>query len=309
VTNYSGGTDAEFRRVGFIGLGIMGRPMALRILSAGHTLVVHSRSSDPVTALVAAGAEMASTPADLAKRSDVVIVMVPSTADAEAVVKGPKGLLEAAHAGLVIVDMGSHEPNVMRGLAERCEAAGAAFLDAPVSGGELGARDGTLVAMVGGGIETLEEVRPLLGAMCGAVVHVGAVGAGMLAKACNQLVVGSTIQAVAEALTLAHAAGVDPARVRAALLGGFAASRVLEVHGKRMLEHDFAPGARATIHAKDAAIIIKLADNLGVPLPGFKPVAAAFDRLIATGEGELDHSALVLLLEQEIWAGRAESAE
>jgi 2-hydroxy-3-oxopropionate reductase len=136
--------------------------------------------------------------------------------------------------------------------------------------------------------------------MCGAIVHVGAVGAGMVAKACNQLVVGSTIQAVAEALTMARAAGVDPARVREAMLGGFASSRVLEVHGQRMLARDFEPGARVTIHAKDAAIIIETADSLGVPLPGFTPVAAAFGRLIAAGAGDLDHSALILLLEQEI---------
>jgi 2-hydroxy-3-oxopropionate reductase len=138
-----------------------------------------------------------------------------------------------------------------------------------------------------------------MGAMCRSIVHVGAVGAGMLAKACNQLVVGSTIQAVAEALTLARAAGVDPVRVREALLAGFAASRVLEVHGQRMLERDFEPGARVTIHAKDAATIIETADSLGVPLPGFRPVAAAFEQLIATGAGGLDHSALVLLLEQD----------
>lgn len=290
--------DAQLR-VGFIGLGIMGRAMALRILNAGHALVVQSRSPEPVAALASAGAETASTPAEVARRSDVVIVMVPSTEDAEAVIDGPGGLLEDPRRGVVIIDMGSHQPAAMQGLAARCEAAGVAFLDAPVSGGELGAREGTLVSMVGGNLETLEKVRPVMGAMCRAVVHVGAVGAGMLAKACNQLVVGSTIQAVAEALTLARAAGVDPGRVREALMGGFAASRVLEVHGKRMLQRDFEPGGRVAIHAKDAAIIIEMADSLGVPLPGFRPVAAAFERLIATGDGGLDHSALVLLLEHD----------
>jgi 2-hydroxy-3-oxopropionate reductase len=289
--------DTARRRVGFIGLGIMGRPMAMRILGAGHSLVVQSRSPEPVASLASAGAETASTAAEVARRSDVVIIMVPSTADAESVIDGPDGLLRASSAGMVIVDMGSHRPAAMPDLAARCEAAGVAFLDAPVSGGELGAREGTLVSMVGGRVETLDEIRPLMAAMCRAVVHVGASGAGMVAKACNQLVVGSTIQAVAEALTLARAAGVDPARVREALLGGFAASRVLEVHGKRMLERDFEPGARVTIHAKDAGIIMESADSLGVPLPGFMPVAAAFDQLIATGSGGLDHSALVLLLE------------
>jgi 3-hydroxyisobutyrate dehydrogenase-like beta-hydroxyacid dehydrogenase len=285
------------RRVGFIGLGIMGRPMAMRILGAGHSLVVQSRSPEPVSALVSAGAEKASTPAEVAARSDVVIVMVPSTADAEAVIDGPEGLLDDGHDGMVVVDMGSHQPEAIRHLASRCETAGMAFLDAPVSGGELAAREGSLVSMVGGRVETLELVRPIMGAMCDSIVHVGSVGAGMLAKACNQLVVGSTIQAVAEALTLARAAGVDPARVREALLGGFAASRVLEAHGKRMLDRDFEPGARVTIHAKDARIIIETAESLGVPIPGFRPVPAAFDRLVATGAGGLDHSALVLLLE------------
>jgi 2-hydroxy-3-oxopropionate reductase len=277
----------------------MGRPMAMRILVAGHGLVVQSRSPEPVAALASVGAEMASSPADVARRSDVVIVMVPSTADAEAVIDGPDGLLRGAHDGMVVVDMGSHHPAAMPSLAARCEAAGVRFLDAPVSGGELGAREGTLVSMVGGRAETLDEIRPVMRALCRTIVHVGPNGAGMLTKACNQLVVGSTIEAVAEALTLARAAGVDPARVREALLGGFAASRVLEVHGQRILDRDFEPGGRVSMHAKDAQIIIDTAASLDVPLPGFMPVAAGFEQLVANGSGELDHSALVLLLEQD----------
>jgi 3-hydroxyisobutyrate dehydrogenase-like beta-hydroxyacid dehydrogenase len=289
----------QHHSVGFIGLGVMGRPMATRIVDADHALVVHSRSPGPVAALASIGAQTADNAAEVARRSDMVFVMVPSTADAELVIDGPGGILQGARAGSVIIDMGSHHPSAMHDLAARCRAAGVEFLDAPVSGGEIGARDGTLVSMVGGEVESLEKVRPVLAAMCRVVVHVGAVGAGMLAKACNQLVVGSTIQAVAEALTLARAGGVDPARVRAAMLGGFAASRVLEVHGQRMLERDFEPGGRVISHAKDAETIINIAHGLGVALPGFTPVAAAFDRLLAAGAGDLDHSALVLLLEDD----------
>jgi 2-hydroxy-3-oxopropionate reductase len=271
--------------------------MATRILEAGHDLIVHSRSPGPVAALASVGAEAADNPAEVARRSDIVIVMVPSTEDAELVIEGPDGILEGARPGSVLIDMGSHRPGAMQLLAARCQASGVEFLDGPVSGGEIGARDGTLVSMVGGELETLEKVRPVLAAMCGTVVHVGAVGAGMVAKACNQLVVGSTIQAVAEALTLARAAGIDPARVRTAMLAGFAASRVLDIHGKRMLERDFEPGGRVATHVKDAKIILGIADSLGIDLPGFTPVATAFDRLAAAGGANLDHSALILLLE------------
>ena len=271
--------------------------MATRIAEAGHALVVHSRSPGPVAALASLGAEVAGDGAELARRSKIVIVMVPSTEDVELVIDGPKGVLSGARAGTVIVDMGSHRPEAMKRLAATCREAGVEFLDAPVSGGEIGARDGTLVSMVGGEVEALEQVRPVLEAMCRTIVHVGTAGAGMLAKACNQLVVGSTIQAVAEALTLARAGGVDPARVRAAMLGGFAASRVLEVHGQRMLNRDFGPGGRVVSHAKDAETILAIASSLGVDVPGFTPVAEAFGRLLAAGAGDLDHSALILLLE------------
>ena len=286
-------------RVGFIGLGIMGRPMARNILRAGFPLVVQSRSPGPVEELAAAGARAAGDPAEVAATSDVVIVMVPDTADVEAVLDGPRGLLAGARAGLIVVDMGTHDPSALVALAERCAEVGADLLDAPVSGGEVGAREATLSIMVGGSEAALERARPVLAAMGSRIIHIGGTGAGMVAKACNQLVVGSTIQAVAEALALARAAGVDAARVRDALLGGFAASRVLEVHGLRMLERDFTPGGRVAIHEKDARIILETARHAGVDLPGFRPVADAFRRLMDRGGGDLDHSALITLLEPD----------
>jgi 3-hydroxyisobutyrate dehydrogenase-like beta-hydroxyacid dehydrogenase len=287
----------EVRRVGFIGLGIMGRPMARNIMQAGYDLVVHSRSRRPVDELVASGAHAAADAAEVASRSDVVIIMVASTEDLEAVLDGPRGVIAGAHEGLIVVDMGSHDPSAMPGLAGRCAQAGAELLDAPVSGGEDGAEQATLSIMVGGTAAALKRAGPVLATMGTGIVHVGDTGAGMVAKACNQLVVGSTIEAVAEALTLARVAGVDPARVREALLGGYASSRVLEVHGRRMLERDFAPGARAAIHDKDAGIILGLAAGLGVDIPGFVPVAEAFRSLVEQGGADLDHSALITLLE------------
>ena len=285
-------------RVGFVGLGVMGKPMARNILHAGFPLVVWSRSPDSSDELVADGAEAASDAADVAARTDVLILMVSDTADVEDVLAGPRGLLAGAHRGLIVIDMGSHDPLAMPGFARRCLEVEAEFLDAPVSGGEVGAREATLSVMVGGPSGALERARPVLAAMSGRIVHIGDTGAGMIAKACNQLVVGSAIQAVAEALSLARAAGVDPARVREAMLGGFAASRVLEVHGQRMLDRDFAPGARVAVHEKDARIILALAREAEMDLPGFLPVALAFERLLSSGKGDLDHSALFTLVER-----------
>lgn len=284
-------------RAGFVGLGVMGRPMARRILGAGIPLTVTSRSAAAVAELADAGARPAKTPRDVAAASDVAIVMVPATSDLQAVLDGPEGILAGAHPDLVIVAMGTHDPAAMPRIAERAAADGAAFLDAPVSGGDVGAREGTLSIMVGGDAEAFRRAEPVLQAMGSRVVHLGPSGAGQVAKACNQLLVGSTIQAVAEALTLARAAGLDPAVVRDVLGGGFAASRVLELHGRRMLDGEYTPGGRVALHHKDAHIILALAQELGVDLPGFAPVADAFDHLVAAGRGELDHSALITLLE------------
>ncbi len=284
-------------RVGFVGLGVMGRPMSRRILAAGFPLTVTSRNADALAEIVAAGAVAVASPADVAAAADVVCVMVPDTPDLEAVLDGPDGLLAGAHPGLVIAAMGTHHPAAMPPLAARCAAHDADLLDAPVSGGEIGAREGTLAIMVGGDTTAFDRARPVFAAMGETIVHVGASGAGQIAKACNQLVVGATIAAVAEALSLARAAGVDPATVRDALAGGFAASRVLDVHGRRMLERDFTPGGRAALHAKDAHIILDTAAGVGLDLPFFSAVADGFDRLVAGGGGDLDHSALITLLD------------
>ncbi len=284
-------------RVGFVGLGVMGRPMARRILAAGYPLAVHSRSAAAVAEIVAAGALAAASPADVARASDLVIVMVPNTEDLAAVLDARDGVLAGAHDGLIVAAMGTHHPTAMPPLAERCAGMGVSLLDAPVSGGEVGATEGSLSIMVGGDAAAFDRARPVFAAMGGTIVHVGGSGTGQLVKACNQLIVGATIAAVAEGLTLARLSGMDPAIVRTALTGGYATSRVLEIHGGRMIARDFTPGGRAALHAKDAHIILDTAAKLGLELPVFSVVAGEFDRLVATGGGDLDHSALITLLE------------
>lgn len=290
------GHIAPSTAVGFIGLGVMGRPMARNILRAGFDLVVNSRTRSSVESLVGAGARAADSAADVAAMVEVLIVMVPDTADLRAVVDGPSGVVAGAHADLVVCDMGTHAPNAMAEIESALSRAGAAFLDAPVSGGEIGAQDGSLAIMAGGSAHAFRKAEPVFLAMGTNVVHIGEIGAGQVAKACNQLVVGSTIQAVAEALALSEALGTDPEKVREVMMGGFAASRVLEIHGRRMLDGAFEPGARVGLHAKDAHIVLEAAESVGLLLPGFSPVASALDDLAAQGGAGLDHSALITLL-------------
>jgi 2-hydroxy-3-oxopropionate reductase len=290
--------------VGFVGLGVMGSRMAVRILSAGFPLTVASRSAAAVGAAVAAGAIAAESPRAVALASRIVIVMVPDTADLEEVLDGPDGLLAGASPGLIVCATGTHHPREMPRIAAHCASLCVVFLDAPVSGGDVGATEGSLSIMVGGDEAAFARARPVFASMGRTVVHVGPSGSGQIVKACNQLIVGGTIAAVAEGLTLAAALGVDPAVVRSALDGGYATSRVLEVHGRRMIERDFSPGGRARLHAKDAHIILETAAQVGVPLPYFSVVAAAFDRLVARGGGDLDHSALITLLESDRAAER-----
>jgi 2-hydroxy-3-oxopropionate reductase len=284
-------------RIGFIGLGIMGRPMALNLLEAGFGIVVHSRSPGPVDELVAAGAERGADPEDVASRSDVVITMLPDTPDVELVLLGERGVVGGIRAGSLVIDMSTIRPLAAKGFAETFERRNVSMLDAPVSGGERGAIQGTLSIMVGGSAAALDRGRPFLEVMGSNVVHVGPAGAGQVAKACNQLVVAATIQAVAEALLLAKKAGVDPAKVREALLGGFAGSKILEVHGQRMLADDFTPGFRSVLHRKDARIVRQTAEEVGSPVPLFEIAAQGLERLVEVGRGELDHAALVTLLE------------
>jgi 2-hydroxy-3-oxopropionate reductase len=284
-------------RVGFIGLGVMGRPMAHNLLSAGVELIVHSRSPGPVDELAAAGAAPAGTAAALAAIADVVITMLPDTPDVGDVLLGDRGVLDGIRPGSLVVDMSTIRPSAARTFAERFGERDVAMLDAPVSGGERGAVAGTLTIMVGGPDEAFARALPVLRILGEHVTHVGGPGAGQVAKACNQLIVGATIEAVAEALVLAAKAGVDPAIVREALAGGFAGSTVLEVHARRMLAADFAPGFRAALHRKDARIVLETAEELGAPVPSFAVVARAFEDLVEAGRGDRDQSALVTLLE------------
>ena len=288
---------AQTLHTGVLGLGIMGSAMARNLLQAGFPLTVSGLSRGPVSELVAGGAEAVATVGGVTAASDVLLVNVPDTADLEELVGGSDGILSGAHPGLVVVAMGTYDPSAMPPIARRFAARDAHFLDAPVSGGDIGARDATLSIMVGGEAAALAQAMPVLEALGRTITHIGPSGAGQVAKACNQLVVGSTIQAVAEAFVLARTSGVDPARVLGALMGGLAGSVVLERHRRRMLEGDFTPGARSRLHAKDARIVMAAARQAGITLPGFTPVAAAFETLVETGAGDLDHSALVTLLD------------
>ena len=285
-------------RVGFIGLGIMGSPMARHLLEAGFPLTVHSRSPAPVDALVSDGAVRATSPSEVAGVSDVVITMLPDTPDVEHVMLGDDGVAVGAPAGTLVIDMSTIDPGPTRAIAEQLGKHGVEMLDAPVSGGERGAIDGTLSIMVGGPDGAFARAQPILQAMGKNIVHVGPSGAGQITKACNQLVVAATIEAVAEALVLAERSGVDPAKVREALLGGFAGSKILEVHGQRMLDRAFEPGFRARLHRKDARIVLDAARAAGSPIPAFQVVAAQLDRLVDEADrGDLDHSALFTLLD------------
>lgn len=285
--------------VGFIGLGIMGRPMARHLLEAGFPLAVHSRSPGPVDELVSAGATRCESPREVAAASDVVVTMLPDTPDVELVLLGERGVRDGIRSGSLVVDMSTIDPIAARRIGRTLTETGAGMVDAPVSGGEKGAVKGTLSIMVGGRDEDVARAMPLFRAMGTTIVHVGEAGAGQVAKACNQLVVASTIQAVAEALALAERASVDPRKVREALLGGFAGSKILEIHGQRMIDRSFTPGFRARLHLKDAGIVREVAGELESPIRAFEVVADALARLVEAGGGELDHSALYTLVAPE----------
>ncbi len=285
-------------RLGFIGLGIMGRPMASNLLAAGFDVTVHSRSDGPVEAAVAMGATHASGPAAVAAASDIVITMLPDTPDVAQVLTGDGGVIEGVTPGSVVIDMSSIDPGPTRQIAVAFVERGVAMLDAPVSGGEKGAIDASLSIMVGGDEGAFDRARPVFDVLGTNVVHVGPSGAGQVTKACNQLVVAATIEAVAEALLLAERSGVDPTKVRQALLGGFAGSKILEVHGQRMLDRAFDPGFRIRLHRKDARIVEAAAAAVGSPIPSFAAVALQLQRAVDAGHGERDHSALFAVLER-----------
>lgn len=284
-------------KVGFIGLGVMGEPMARHLRAAGHDLAVWARRPASAAALVAEGVPLCATPAELATRSEVVITIVTASADVDALAFGPDGLAEGFAPGAIHVDMSTIAPAMARSLAERHAARGIGFVDAPVSGGGQGARDATLAIMAGAEADVLERVRPLLAAMGKRIVHIGPPGAGQVAKACNQMIMVAAIQACAEAMRLADAHGVDLAAVRTALSGGSAGSRVLEVMGAKMVERDFAAGVEARLHHKDFALLMDEAARLGAPLPVAAQVWQQLNALMGAGWGRDDTSSLLRVLE------------
>ena len=285
-------------KLGFIGLGIMGRPMALNLRRAGHALWVHGRRPVTMEVLIDVGAQACGSVAEVAASAEIIFVMVSDTPDVEHIVLGENGLLHRLRPGQVVVDMSTIAPGATRRIAQELEARGVEMLDAPVSGGEVGAINATLSIMVGGKAKTFEKVKPLFEAMGKNIVHVGDHGAGQVAKACNQIVVSLTIEGVSEALTFARRNGVDAAKVRAALMGGSAGSKILEAHGKRILDNDFKPGFTVKLHQKDLRIVIEDAHKLGIGLPGTALVAQHLNALMGSGDGELDSAAIVKVVER-----------
>lgn len=282
--------------VGFIGLGIMGAPMAGHLIAGGHSLALKTRRQVPEV-LVLAGGKACATAADVAEHSDVVILMLPDTPDVEAVLFGADGVVTGVKRGAVVVDMSSISPIATRDFAARFADRGVEYLDAPVSGGEVGAKNAALSIMVGGKLEVFERVKPLFDLMGKAVTHVGDTGAGQVAKVANQIIVALTIEAVAEGLIFASKAGADPAKVRQAITGGLATSRILELHGERMIKRTFDPGFRIALHQKDLSLALEGAKSLGLALPGTALTQQLFSICAANGVGDMDHSALVRALE------------
>ncbi|WP_227717629.1 2-hydroxy-3-oxopropionate reductase [Paraburkholderia atlantica] len=289
-------SEHSMKKAGFIGLGIMGKPMAANLLKNGVSLAAFTRSGVPAE-LTQAGAVACDNPAAVAANADVIFIMVPDTPDVERVLFGENGLASALRAGQTVVDMSSISPMATRDFAARVRETGADYLDAPVSGGEVGAKAGSLTIMVGGEQATFDSVKPMFDMMGKNVTLIGAVGAGQVCKVANQVIVAATIEAVGEALLLASKAGVDPARVREALMGGFASSRILEVHGERMTKRTFDPGFRIELHQKDLNLALSTAQALGVSLPNTATCQALFNACVAHGGKAWDHSAMVRALE------------
>jgi 2-hydroxy-3-oxopropionate reductase len=284
--------------IGFIGLGIMGKPMARNLLKAGYPLVVHNRSRTAVEELSKEGAQAAGSSKEVAERAEVLITMLPDSPDVELVYAGEQGIFAGAKPGMLLIDMSSISPVVARKLAEEAEKRGLDMIDAPVSGGEAGAISAALSIMIGGKANAVERAMPIFQALGKNIVHIGDTGAGQVTKAANQMVVGTTIAIVSEALVLAAKAGVDPAKVRQALLGGFAQSKILEAHGQKMLERNFKPGFRIRLHEKDMKIALSTGSEYGVPLIVTSQVAQMMTAMKSMGNGDLDHSGLVKFVEE-----------
>jgi 2-hydroxy-3-oxopropionate reductase len=289
--------------IGFIGLGIMGKPMALNLMKAGHRLVVTSRSRKPVDEVVAAGATAAASPAEVARTASLIITMVPDTPDVELVLTGPNGILSELKPGTVVIDMSTISPVVTKKLSGMVAAKGGSMLDAPVSGGEIGAKNATLTIMVGGDEKTFERARPILACMGKpeSVTYIGDSGAGQVAKLCNQICIGGALAGVAEGFALAKSLGIDRSRVRQALLGGFASSKVLEVHGQRMLTGDYKPGFFTRLYQKDLRLVNETAMANNVAMPATSIVTQFVNALVSSGGGELDCAAAA-----EVWFALSE---
>ncbi|HMG89658.1 MAG TPA: 2-hydroxy-3-oxopropionate reductase [Chryseolinea sp.] len=283
-------------KIGFIGLGIMGRPMAKHLMKAGHPLLILSKSK-AAGELQKEGAKVFEHPSQLASEADIVITMLPDSPEVDTIVLGENGVLAGIRKGSLFIDMSTIAPATSISLFETFAKKGVEALDAPVSGGQAGAEGATLSIMVGGNESAFQRAVPVFEKMGKNIIHIGKPGAGQITKACNQIVVGLTIQAVAEALTLAKKAGVDVAKVRAALLGGLAQSKILDLHGQRIIDRNFKPGFKVKLHRKDMNIALQTGKQLSVPLPASSIVASQMDALMARGDAELDHSSLALLQE------------
>ncbi|MBI5033994.1 MAG: 2-hydroxy-3-oxopropionate reductase [Chloroflexi bacterium] len=285
-------------RIGFIGLGAMGKPMTQNLMKAGFACNVFTRTRSKIEDVLAAGAVWCNSPKEVAQKSDVVITNLPDTPDVEHAVAGKDGILEGARAGTLIIDMSTISPVASKNLAIQAEARGCDFLDAPVSGGDIGAQKATLTIMVGGKPAAFDRALPIFRALGKTITLMGDSGAGQITKAANQILTAINIEAVAEALVFASKAGVDPAKVREALMGGAAYSRSLEFHGQRMIDHNFKPGFRMRLHRKDLDIIMETGKAYGVSLPVTAQVRELMSATLNAGQGDMDNSSFALLLEK-----------
>lgn len=283
--------------IGVIGLGLMGKPMAANLHAAGYRVYIHNRSRPVVDELAARGMKACASPAEVAGRADIIILMLSDTDAVEKVLFGEHGLVDGLGRDQVVIDMGTTDATATRRFAGRVEERGARYVDAPVSGGQVGAEEAALTIMVGAAADDFDRVRPVLQALGKNVTRVGEVGAGQVAKAANQVIVGLTIGAVAEAINLARCAGVDPAKMREAFKGGFAWSRIMELHGQRMIDDQFEPGGKVATQRKDLAQALALAEQVGARMPATRLNLDLYEQLVSRGCGDLDHSALIKMLE------------
>ena len=293
-------TEIAGKKIGFIGLGLMGKWMSRNLIAAGANVVAYDVSQEALAALAADGASPASSPGDVAARSEIVLFMVTDTAAVETVVLGTDGVAQALAPGGLAIDMGTTLASATKRFAETVTKGGSDYVDGPVSGGEIGARDGSLSIMAGGTDAAFARAKPIFEVLGSNVTHIGGIGAGHVAKAANQVIVGLTLGAVAEAISLARRAGVDPAKGREALMGGFAASRILEVHGQRMIDCDYTPGAHATIQRKDMAQALELGAEYDLELPSTRLNLGLWDKLIEDGGAKLDQAGIIKAIDSQL---------